>query len=116
MAALALSQTCHPEGRRAQFELLKARLSAKPSIPAEALIPTAIPELDRLLGGGFPAGIVATLEGETGRWSVAAALAARMTRRSLVAVLDDGGLYPPAFAEAGGRLARGLILPPRHGL
>jgi hypothetical protein len=75
------------------------------------LLPTAIPALDRLLGGGFPSGVVATLEGETGRWSLAAGLVARMTRRSLVAILDDGGLYPPALAEAGACLERVLVVP-----
>lgn len=124
MAALAPSQACHPEPfdfakglRRRAFELLKARLSAEPAaLPAEGIIPTAIPELDRLLDGGFPAGVVATLEGEVGRWSVAAGLVARMTRRSLVAILDDGGLYPPALAEAGACLERVLVVPARNAL
>ncbi len=116
MAALAPSEACPERAHRAErFELLKARLSAKPTLPVEGLVPTAIPELDRLLDGGFPAGIVATLEGG-GRWSVAAGLAARMTRRSLVAVLDDGGLYPPALAEAGACLERVLIVPARKAL
>jgi hypothetical protein len=100
-----------------RFELLKARLSenAAPS-PVEGIIPTTIPELNRLLGGGFPAGSVATLEGEIGRWSLAAGLVAGMTRRSLVAILDDGGLYPPTLAEAGARLERVLIVPARKPL
>jgi hypothetical protein len=99
------------------FETLKARLSAKPaSLPVESLISTEIPELDRLLGGGFSAGTVATLEGETGRWSLAAGLVAGMTRRGLVAILDDGGLYPPALAEAGAALERVLVVPARKAL
>jgi hypothetical protein len=103
--------------RRKSFELLKARLSAKPpAIPVEALVPTAIPELDCLLGGGLPAGVVATLEGQTGRWSLAAGLVAAMTRRSLVAILDDGGLYPPALVEAGACLERVLVVPARKAL
>ncbi len=103
--------------RRRSFELLKARLGAKPSpVPVEPLLPTAIPELDRLLGGGFPAGAVATLEGETGCWSLAAGLVAAMTRRSLVAILDDGGLYPPALADAGACLERVLVVPARKAL
>jgi len=103
--------------RRKRFELLKARLSAKPSPrPVEAVVPTAIPELDRLLEGGFPAGAIATLEGETGGWSLAAGLAAATTRRSLVAILDDGRLYPPALAEAGVSLERVLVVPVRQAL
>ncbi len=99
------------------FGLLKIRLSANfPSLPAERLISTAIPELDRLLSGGFPAGIVATLEGRTGGWSLAASLVARMTRRNLVAILDDGALYPPALAEAGACLERVLVVPARKAL
>jgi hypothetical protein len=115
--APAVAQTCHPElSRRGAFEALKAELSAKRGLAlpsAEGLIATAIPELDRLLGGGFPPGIVATLEGETGRWSLAARLIARMTRRGLAAILDDGTLYPPSLARAGARLERILVVPAR---
>jgi hypothetical protein len=102
--------------RKRVFADLKARLVAKPAAPVQNLIPTTIPDLDRLLDGGFPAGSVATLEGQTGRWSLAAGLVARLTRRSLVAILDDGGLYPPALAEAGAHLERVLIVPARKPL
>ena len=115
MAALAALT----EDRRRTFEALKASLSAcgqLPSLPVEALVPSAIPELDQLLGGGLPSGIVATLEGTTGRWSLAAGLVARMTPRSLVAILDDGSLYPPALAEAGASLDRVLVVPARKAL
>jgi hypothetical protein len=116
MAVPAMVSGAQPS-RRESFELLKARLSASSStLPVEGILPTAIPELDRLLDGGFPAGVVATLEGETGRWSLAAGLVARMTRRSLVAILDDGTLYPPALAEAGACLERVLIVPARTAL
>lgn len=104
---------------RAAFEALKAELGGKASqspLPVEGTVATAIPELDRLLTGGFPAGTVATLEGTPGRWSVAAGLVAEMTRRSLVAILDDGALYPPSLAEAGARLERVLIVPARKAL
>jgi hypothetical protein len=104
------------EERRRAFELLKAGLSAKPTLPVESLLPTAIPQLDRLLGGGFPAGAVATLEGETGRWSLAAGLVTQFASQSLVAILDDGALYPPALAEAGACLERVLIVPARKAL
>ncbi len=128
MAAPAALESCHPDAERVEaaegteskgerFELLKARLSAMPSaLPVEGLVSTAIPELDRLLGGGFPAGAVVTLEGLTGRWSLAAGLIARMTRRGLVAILDDGSLYPPALAEAGALLERILVVPVRKAL
>lgn len=102
--------------RRREFDLLKERLSARTALPVEQLIPTGIPEVDELLGGGFPAGTVATLEGETGRWSLAAGFVARMTRRSLVAIIDDGGLYPPALVEAGAALERVLVVPARKAL
>lgn len=116
MAAVAAVQL-QQNDRKAAFERLRAELAAKPSsLPVEAVLPTAIPQLDRLLGGGFPAGIVATLEGEVGRWSLAAGLVAQFTRRGLVAILDDGGLYPPALAEAGVALERVLVIPVRKAL
>jgi hypothetical protein len=116
MAALAAVSSA-TESRRAAFEALRARLNARPSpLPIERFIPTAIPELDRLLEGGFPPGIIATLEGEIGRWSLAAGLVAGITRRSLVAILDDGGLAPPALAEAGVCLERVLVVPARKAL
>jgi hypothetical protein len=115
MAAAALQARAKNE----EFELLKARLSVSSSQRAhflEELVPTTIPELDELLDGGFPPGIVATLEGEIGRWSLAAGLVASMTRQSLVAILDDGALYPPALAEAGASLDRVLVVPARKAL
>ena len=113
----ALAAVSQGATRRRTFELLKARLSeTPPALPAERFVPTSIPELDRLLEGGFPAGAVATLEGETGAWSLAAGLVARATRRNLVAILDDGELYPPALAEAGASLERVLVVPARKAL
>ncbi len=126
MTALAASQAYQiespaggsgpAEGRRAAFERLREELTAKRRLPVEPLVATGVPELDRLLEGGLPAGVVATIEGETGRWSLAAGMAARMTQRSLVAILDDGGLYPPALAEAGACLERILVVPARKAL
>ena len=101
---------------REAFAALKSRLSASaasPQLPPDAVIPTAIPELDRALGGGFPRGTLVTLEGNAGRWSVAARLAAQVTRRALTAIVDDGKLYPPSLAHAGARLDRVLIVPAR---
>jgi hypothetical protein len=119
MAALASSRSCHPEGSREAFMALKAGLSGRPSLspqPVEGAVPTSIPELDRMLAGGFPPGSVVTLEGATGRWSVAAGLVAAMTQRGLVAILDDGALYPPGLAVAGACLERVLIVPVRKAL
>jgi hypothetical protein len=107
------------EDRRRAFEALKVRLNAEvplPSVPAAELEPSAIPELNRLLGGGLPRGAVTTLEGSTGRWSLAAGLMAHATRRSLVAIVDDGALYPPGLAAAGVRLERVLVVPARKAL
>lgn len=116
MALAAASESSH----RRTFAVLKAGLSATqgglPLASAEGVIATAVPELDHLLGGGFPSGIVATLEGEAGRWSLAARLVARITRRSLVAVLDDGTLYPPSLVAAGARLERILVVPAKTAL
>lgn len=114
LASLDSAQDDKPEGRREAFEALKARLSARgqlPSIKVDGLIPTSVPQLDELLGGGLPPGSVAAFEGATGRWSLAAGIVAGVTRRSLVAILDDGALYPPALAEAGARLDRVMIVP-----
>ena len=102
------------EGRRKTFEALKAQLSARaqlPSIKVDGLLPTAVPQLDELLGGGLPPGSVVAFEGATGRWSLAAGIVAGVTQRGLVAILDDGALYPPALAEAGARLDRIMIVP-----
>jgi hypothetical protein len=105
--------------RRTAFATLKAELSARSNCPPplpEDLVPTAIPELDRLLEGGFPCGAVATLEGTTGRWSLAAGLVAATTRRGLAAILNDGTLYPPSLADAGVCLERVLVVPARKAL
>ena len=99
--------------RHAAFAALKAEMAATVAapLPAEALIPSAIPELDRLLGGGFPRGALVALEGDAGCWSIAARLTAEVTRRALVAIVDDGALYPPGLVRAGARLDRVLIAP-----
>ena len=103
---------------RAAFAALKAGLNASaaaapPRLAIETLIPSAIPALDRLLGGGFPRGALVTLEGNAGRWSIAARLVAQVTGRALAAIVDDGGLYPPDLVRAGARLDRVLIAPAR---
>lgn len=116
MAAQALSET---DDRRTAFAALKAELNARSScltLPMKGLVSTAIPELDRLLEGGLPSGAVATLEGTTGRWSLAAGLVAATTRRGFAAILNDGTLYPPSLSEAGVRLERVLVVPARKAL
>ncbi len=115
MAAQALSEA---DDRRTAFAALKAELNLRsnPAPPLQEIVATAIPELDRLLEGGLPSGAVATLEGTTGRWSLAAGLVAATTRRGLVAILNDGTLYPPSLAEAGARLERVLVVPARKAL
>jgi hypothetical protein len=106
--------------RREAFATLKAGLSAAalgtPRVAVENLVSSALPELDRLLGGGFPHGSLVALEGNAGCWSIAAHLVARVTRRALVAIIDDGGLYPPSLAQTGTRLDRVLIVPARSPL
>lgn len=103
-----------PSDRRDAFIALKERVAAMGRRVAVAdLMPTALPELDALLGGGFPTSALVTLEGEahSGRWSIAARLLAVATARGLAAVIDEGELYPPALAQAGVRLDRLLIVP-----
>jgi hypothetical protein len=106
--------------RRAAFAALRASLDpallAAPRVRPEDLLSAKVPTLDRLIGGGFPRGTLVTLEGRAGRWTIAARLLAVATTRSTVAVIDDGGLYPPALANAGACLERVLIVPARSPL
>jgi hypothetical protein len=101
--------------RHTAFAALKAGLDnaafAAPRPRVESKIPSAVPALDRALDGGFPNGSLITLEGPAGRWSIAASLVASVTRRSAVAIVDDGALYPPDLARSGVRLERVLIVP-----
>jgi hypothetical protein len=101
--------------RRSTFAALRASLDpdtiAAPRARPEDVLPAKVPALDQLIGGGFPRGTLVTLEGRAGRWSIAARLVAVATSQSTAAVIDDGGLYPPALASAGARLERVLIVP-----
>jgi hypothetical protein len=99
--------------RRLAFAALKAGLSGAPQgeLAVEGIIATAVPSLDRMLGGGFPSGMLVTFEGDAGGWSIGARLLARVTCTGLAAVVDDGGLYPPSLARAGARLERVLVVP-----
>ena len=78
----------------------------------EALVRTGLDALDAALGGGFPRGTVATLEGppSSGRSTLAARLLAAATRRGRGALIGVD-LFPPALAAAGVRLERLLIVP-----
>ena len=72
---------------------------------------TGIAALDAALGGGFPRGTIATLEGppSSGRSALAARLLAAATRRGLGAIVGVD-LFPPALAAAGVRLERLLVV------
>jgi hypothetical protein len=82
------------------------------------LVRSAFPELDAALGGGFPRGIIATLEGQpgSGRSSVAMRLLAYATAGGGLGALietpdgPDGTLYAPALAAAGVALGRLLVV------
>lgn len=78
----------------------------------DAIVQTGFADLDRVLGGGFPRGVISTLEGSPsgGRTAIAARLLATATTRSLGAVIGDE-LYPPSLAAAGVNLERLMIVP-----
>jgi hypothetical protein len=113
--------------RLATLEGLRARLaadnrSASPAafvLDGEGLVRTGFPELDAALGGGFPRGTLATLEGPagSGRSAIATRLLATATAGGGLAALiespgaDEGALYPPALAAAGVDLRRLLVVP-----
>ncbi|MFY9779662.1 MAG: hypothetical protein WAJ85_04005, partial [Candidatus Baltobacteraceae bacterium] len=83
-----------------------------------ALARSGLPELDAALGGGFPRGIIATLEGPpgSGRSAVAARLLSTATAGGGLGALiempegPEGALYPPALAAAGIDLERLLVV------
>ena len=78
----------------------------------DAIVQTGFADLDRVLGGGFPRGLISTLEGAPsgGRSAIAARLLATATTRSLGAIIGDD-LFPPALAAAGVNLERLMIVP-----
>jgi hypothetical protein len=77
----------------------------------EALVRTGIAELDAAVGGGFPRGTIASIEGppSSGRSSLAVRLLAAATRHGLGALVGVD-LFPPALAAAGVRVERLLIV------
>ncbi|MBV8222711.1 MAG: hypothetical protein JO293_05080 [Candidatus Eremiobacteraeota bacterium] len=88
-------------------------------LDGETLIRTGLGSLDAALGGGFPRGIIATLEGRAGAGRSAIAgrlLSAATANGGLGALIEspgsaEGSLYPPALASAGIDLKRLLIVP-----
>jgi nucleotide-binding universal stress UspA family protein len=112
--------------RRAALDGLRAALSAghpgaSPeafTLAEESVIRSGLGSLDTALGGGFPRGIVATLEGPpgSGRSAVAARLLAAATAGGGLAALvespngTEGTLYPPALAAAGVNLERLMVV------
>jgi hypothetical protein len=121
MASLPLSDT-----RRAAFDGLRATLgtahrSAAPeafTLAEESIVRSGLRELDAVLGGGFPRGLISTLEGPagSGRSAVAARLLATATANGgLGALIElplglEGRCFPPALAAAGVDLERLLVI------
>ena len=115
-----------PPSRLETFAGLRAALtagyrSASPeafTLAEEAIVRTRLPELDAALGGGFPRGAIATLEGSpsSGRSAIAMRLLAAATAGGGLGVLietpdgPEGSLYPPALAAAGVDLDRLLVV------
>lgn len=99
---------------REELERRHREASTAAFVAAEtAVLRTEIPELDRILGGGFPRGTIAALEGapSSGRSALAARLLAVATQRGLGALIGEVGLFPPGLAHAGVRLERLLCIP-----
>lgn len=108
--------------RSEAFQALKVGFAAggsRPLVPSgKALFTTGLGDLDRVLGGGFPRGALATLEGasSSGRTAIAAQLLARATANGWAAAVDDGSLFPPHLASAGVCLERLLVVPAESAL
>ncbi len=114
------------DAKRTAFDGLRATLSvehrsAAPeafTLAEESIVRSGLRELDAVLGGGFPRGLITTLEGPagSGRSAVAARLLATATANGGLGALiempngPDGRLYPPALAAAGVDLERLLIV------
>jgi hypothetical protein len=83
-------------------------------VPADdRLLPSGIPTLDRAIGGGFPRGLISTLEG-AGSASLAGRLFAHATARGVATLIErpqgTGRIAPAALEAAGVRLERLLIV------
>lgn len=117
------------DARRAAFDGLRATLSAAHrsaapeafTLAEESIVRSGLRELDTALGGGFPRGLISTLEGPaaSGRSAVAARLLATATENGGLGALielpggPDGRCYPPALAAAGVDLERLLVIEAR---
>lgn len=88
-------------------------------VEARACLPTGLPEIDRLLGGGFPRGRLSEIAGplSAGRTSLALSLLARATAAEEVCALVDAadGFDPPSAEAAGVTLERVLWARPAAG-
>src|SRR5262247_1728780 len=88
-------------------------------VEARGCLPTGLPEIDRLLGGGFPRGRLCEIAGplSAGRTSLALSLLARSTSAEEVCALVDAadGFDPPSAEAAGVSLERVLWARPAHG-
>lgn len=103
-------------GLRSALRLQHRQASDAAFVSGENLISTGFAGLDAALSGGFPRGIIATLEGppSSGRCTLAARLLAAATARGLGALVqtgETGTLYPPALQSAGVALDRLLVVP-----
>jgi len=99
-------------------ERSRATLAASFTAANATLLKTDFPPIDRMLGGGFPRGVITSLEGtpSSGRMAMAVRLLAKGTEHGLAAVVDDGSLFPPDLARAGVRLDRLLIVTAQEAL
>jgi hypothetical protein len=96
------------------------RFGGQPAVPAEPAVPTLAtgwPAVDRLLGGGLPAGrlteVVGARSSGKASFAFAAAANAMASPGQLVAWIDaPGELYPPAAAASGVVLDRLMIVRP----
>ena len=91
------------------------RRGAGPTVPPSRC-PTGLPDIDRLLEGGFPRGRLSEIAGSVccGRTSLALALLARTTAAGEVVALVDGAdaFDPPSAAAAGVDLSHLLWVRP----
>ena len=80
----------------------------------EALVRTGLGALDAALGGGFPRGTVATLEGppSSGRSTLAARLLAAATRRGLGGAQRDRALTAVRRSRVAPRQSSGVVYAP----
>lgn len=119
----AAAPALDPDDKHARLAALKETLSRKgllvelPDAPSgPAPLATGWPEVDAVLGGGFPRRAITEVLGEAacGKTTLAASALGALTRAgSLVAWIDAAGeIHPPALAAAGVDLSRLLIVRP----